>query len=53
MNNMEYVEQTMRDVRAFDMGMSSEQYKKLIDEVFERKNNAQERQRKSKGSIQS
>ena len=50
---MDYVEQTMRDVRAFDMGMSSEQYKKLIDEVFDRKNNAKERQRKSKGSIQS
>jgi len=53
MDNMEYVEQTMRDVRAFDMGMSSDQYKKLIDEVFDRKNNDKERQRKSKGSIQS
>ena len=53
MNNMDYVEQTMRDVRAFDMSMSSEQYKKLIDEVFDRKNNDKERQRKSKGSIQS
>ena len=50
---MEYVEQTMRDVRAFDMVMSSDQYKKLIDEVFDRKDNAKERQRKSKGSIQS
>ena len=49
---MDYVEQTMRDVKAFDMGMSSEQYKKLIDEVFDRKNNAQNKQRKGKGSIQ-
>ena len=53
MDKLDYVEQTMRDVKAFDMGMSSEEYKKLIDEVFDRKNNAQNKQRKSKGSIQS
>ncbi len=52
MDKLDYVEQTMRDVRAFDMGISSEQYKKIIDEVFDGKNNAQNKQRKGKGSIQ-
>tara|TARA_Y100001968_G_scaffold177010_1_gene162155 strand:+ start:1019 stop:1120 length:102 start_codon:yes stop_codon:yes gene_type:complete len=30
----------MRDLKAFDMGMSPKEYNKLIDEVFDRKNNA-------------
>mgnify|MGYP001326143653 CR=1 FL=1 len=47
------VEQSMMDVRAFDLGMSSDQYKKIIDEVFKAKRNAQNKQRKGKGSIQS
>ena len=52
MDKLDYVERTMRDIKAFDMGMSSEEYKKLIDEVFDRNNNAQNKQREGKGSIQ-
>ena len=53
MDNLDQVEETLKDVRAFDLGMSPTQYRMLFANIQDIKSNAKTKQGKSKGSIQS
>ena len=53
MDKHNQVEETMMDVRAFDLDMSPTQYRMLFAKIQDVKSNDKTKQRKSKGSIQS
>ena len=52
MDNLDQAAETLKDVRAFDLGMSPAQYRMLFAKIQDVKSNAKTKQRKSKGSIQ-
>ena len=49
----DYVERSMMDVRAFDLGLPPSEYVRLYTKLKESKINAKNKQRESKRSIQS
>ena len=49
----DYVERSMMDVRAFDLGLPPSEYVRLYTKLKESKSNAKNKQRESEGSIQS
>ena len=52
MDKLNQVEEIMMDVRAFDLGVSPNQYRYLFAKIQDIKSNAKAKQRKGKGSIQ-
>ena len=49
----DYVERSMMDVKAFDLGLPPSEYVRLYTKLKESKSNAKNKQRESKRSIQS
>ena len=47
----DYVEKSMMDVRAFDLGLPPSEYVRLYTKLKESKSNAKKKQRESEGSI--